>query len=33
MESAAVNRIGNEIKNKFKAVLDTNTGFQTMQQF
>lgn len=30
IESAAVNRIGNEIKNKFKAVLDKNTGFHTM---
>ncbi|KAL4085242.1 hypothetical protein QTP88_027101 [Uroleucon formosanum] len=30
IESAAVNRIGNEIKNKFKAVLAKNTGFQTM---
>lgn len=30
IESAAVNRIGNEIKNKFKAVLGKNTGFKTM---
>jgi len=30
IESAAVNRIGNEIKNKFKAVFAKNTGFQTM---
>jgi len=30
IESAAVNRIGNEIKNKFKTLLDKNTGFQTM---
>jgi len=30
IESAAVNRIGNEIKTKFNAVLAKNTGFQTM---